>query len=156
VVQELLIHEVSRSQTTTHHSQYESSGRVISLSQRPLPDNTQHTTDKTPMPPVGFESTITAGEQPQTSALDRAATGAGILLLCKKIIQKPSCSCHDLIGLALTDFWDIMSCRPVNSYRRHGWVWYLHLQGHNTMGQLGFFEKSGLFVNRHSLMPNNI
>jgi len=32
----------SRSHTTTHHSRQDSSGRVISLSQRPLPDNTQH------------------------------------------------------------------------------------------------------------------
>ena len=27
------------------------------------------------MPPVGFEPTISAGERPQTDALDRAATG---------------------------------------------------------------------------------
>ena len=27
---------------------------------------------------VGFESTISAGERPQTHALDRAATGTGI------------------------------------------------------------------------------
>ena len=37
----LLIHEVSRSHAT-HQSREESSGRVISLSQRPLPYNTQH------------------------------------------------------------------------------------------------------------------
>jgi len=30
------------------------------------------------MPPVGFESTISAGERPQTYALDRAATGTGL------------------------------------------------------------------------------
>ena len=29
------------------------------------------------MPPVGFESTIAAGEQTKTYALDRAATGTG-------------------------------------------------------------------------------
>ena len=29
------------------------------------------------MPPVGFEPTVSAGEQPQTYALDRAATGTG-------------------------------------------------------------------------------
>jgi hypothetical protein len=29
------------------------------------------------MPPAGFESTISAGERPQTYALDRAATGTG-------------------------------------------------------------------------------
>ena len=36
----LLIHEVSRSHTTTHHSRQDSSGRVISSSQRPLPNDT--------------------------------------------------------------------------------------------------------------------
>ena len=30
------------------------------------------------MPQVGFEPTISAGERPQTYALDRAATGTGI------------------------------------------------------------------------------
>jgi len=33
------------------------------------------------MPPVGFELTILAGEQPQTYDLDRAATGTGEFLL---------------------------------------------------------------------------
>ena len=40
--QALLIHEVSRSHTTSHQSRQDSSGRVINPSQRPLPDNTQH------------------------------------------------------------------------------------------------------------------
>jgi hypothetical protein len=31
------------------------------------------------MPPVGFEPTISAGERPQTYALDRAASGTGKL-----------------------------------------------------------------------------
>ena len=30
------------------------------------------------MPPVGFEPTISAGERPQTYALDRTATGTGL------------------------------------------------------------------------------
>ena len=34
--------DVSRSHTTTHHSRQDSFGRVISSSQRPLPDNTRH------------------------------------------------------------------------------------------------------------------
>ena len=38
----LLIHEVSRSHTTTHRNRQDFSGRVISSSRRPLPDNTQH------------------------------------------------------------------------------------------------------------------
>jgi len=33
------------------------------------------------MPPVEFETTISAGERPQTYALDRAATGTGFILL---------------------------------------------------------------------------
>ena len=33
------------------------------------------------MPPVGFEPTNSAGERPQTDALDRAATGTGVLQL---------------------------------------------------------------------------
>ena len=34
------------------------------------------------MPPVGFEPAISAGERPQTYALDRAATGTGYVALC--------------------------------------------------------------------------
>ena len=77
-----LIHEVSRSHITTHHSRSGSSGRVISSSQRPLLDNTQHSqqTDIHAPPRAGFEPTISAGERTQTYALDRAATGIGILL----------------------------------------------------------------------------
>ena len=33
------------------------------------------------MPPVGFEPTISAGERPQSYALDRAATGSGLYLV---------------------------------------------------------------------------
>jgi hypothetical protein len=33
------------------------------------------------MPPVGFEPTISAGERPQTYALDRAVTGTGFKLM---------------------------------------------------------------------------
>ena len=49
----LPIHEVSRPHTTTEHNRYDSSGRVISPSHRPLPDNTQHSQqtdiDRTPL-----------------------------------------------------------------------------------------------------------
>ena len=41
-VQGLLSPEFSISHTTTHHSRYDSSGRVISSSKRPVPNNTQH------------------------------------------------------------------------------------------------------------------
>jgi len=50
-----------------------------------------HTTLTTDMPPVGFEPTISAGERPQTYALDRAATGSGNFstLSCTFIISGP-------------------------------------------------------------------
>ena len=38
------------------------------------------------MHPVGFEPTVSAGERPQTFALDRAATGTGqYLILAPKL-----------------------------------------------------------------------
>ena len=36
------------------------------------------------MPPVGFKSTISAGERSQTYALDQAATGPAIKILVVK------------------------------------------------------------------------
>ena len=39
------------------------------------------------MPPVGFEPTISAGELPQTYALDRAATRTG-KQICKIYIER--------------------------------------------------------------------
>ena len=55
---------------------------MINSSQRPLPDNTQHSQQTNIHAPVGFEPTISAGERPQTYALDRAATGT-----CPAIIR---------------------------------------------------------------------
>ena len=78
--QGLLINEVSRSQTTTQHSRYDSSGREISSSQRALPDN-RHYLQQTTMSPVGFEPTISASERPQTYTLDCSANGTGLHLL---------------------------------------------------------------------------
>ena len=49
---------------------------------RDLPDNTQQS-QQTSMPPVGFEPTISAGEQLQTYALDRVATGTDIRTIAK-------------------------------------------------------------------------
>jgi hypothetical protein len=50
---------------------------VISSSQRPLPDNTQHSQQTDIHAPVGFEPTISRVERPQTYVLDRTATGTG-------------------------------------------------------------------------------
>ena len=51
-----------------------------SACRRDLYLTTHNTCDRqTSMPPVGFEPTISAGERLQTYALDRAATGTGVL-----------------------------------------------------------------------------
>ena len=38
------------------------------------------------MPPVGFEPTISAGERPQTYALDRTATGTGKVVVVVVVV----------------------------------------------------------------------
>jgi len=52
----LLIVEVSRSHTTTHHSRYDSSGRVISSPQKTLPDNTKHSLQTNIHAPFGIRT----------------------------------------------------------------------------------------------------
>jgi len=85
VDQGLLIHEVSISHTTMHHSRQDSSGQVTRSSQRPLPNNTQHSQQTKTYAPVVFEPTISAGEGPQAYALDRAATVTGSI--CFKLLE---------------------------------------------------------------------
>ena len=75
--QGLLIHDVSRSHTTTHYSRQDSSEKVMSSSQRPLPDNEHNTHNRHPCPRAGFEPAFSTGERLQTYALDRAATRTG-------------------------------------------------------------------------------
>ena len=68
--------------TQAHHNRQDSSDLP---QQRPLPDN-KHNIHKrqTPMFPVGFEPTISASEQPQTHVFDRARSGIGFLVNCKR------------------------------------------------------------------------
>ena len=62
--------------TLTHTTPGRTSGQVTGLSQRPLYLTTLDTHKRqTSMPPAGFEPAIPGREQPQTHALDRAATG---------------------------------------------------------------------------------
>ena len=76
VGQGLLIHEVSRS-----HTRWTTFGRTPldewSARCRDLYLTTFNTHNRqTSMPQVGFEPTISAGERPQTYAIDRVVTGA--------------------------------------------------------------------------------
>ena len=50
---------------------------MISQTQRPLLDNTQHSQETNIHALVGFEPAISASERQQTHAFDRAATGIG-------------------------------------------------------------------------------
>ena len=51
---------------------------MISPTQRPLPDNTQHS-QQVSIPPAGYEPKFPPNERPQNLALDRAATVIGRL-----------------------------------------------------------------------------
>jgi hypothetical protein len=53
------------------------------------------------MPLVGFEPTISAGEQPKTYALDRAAIGTGYLADIYMYILAPSPDLHPSSGSKL-------------------------------------------------------
>ena len=44
------------------------------------------------MPPVGFEPTVSAGERPQTYAIDRAASGTGVRILLRIFKQDRQCT----------------------------------------------------------------
>jgi hypothetical protein len=71
----------SRGFYVTHNDAPQSVGLHSLSSQRLLPNNNNNNKNthnrQTFIPPVGFEPTISAGEWPQTYALDGAATGTG-------------------------------------------------------------------------------
>ena len=101
--------DVSRSHTTTHRSRQDSSGRVISSSQRPLPDNTRHSQQTNTHAPGGIRTQISAGERPQAAPLLRSwvrfPPGAQIFVCCE---------CRVLSGRGLCDE---LITRPEESYR---------------------------------------
>jgi hypothetical protein len=74
----LLFLWVSKSHTTTHHSRYDPSGRVIGPLQRPLLDKSynRHTT----MPPLGIETQSQQASDRTCMSLDPAATGIGLCI----------------------------------------------------------------------------
>jgi hypothetical protein len=81
VGQDLLSIQALRSHSDTPHSV-----RLlwISPTQRPLPDNTQHSKQpRIHAPRAGFEPTIPASERRRTKTLDCAVTGIGFYNLQK-------------------------------------------------------------------------
>ena len=61
--------------TQTHHTRYNSPGRVIGPSQRPLPDNTQHA-QETDIDSLGRIQTHNPSKR--AAALDSETTGIGV------------------------------------------------------------------------------
>ena len=75
-------HPLSLGFYITHNDTLQSVGHLWTSDQPVAETSTwQHNTEnrQTTMPLLGFESTISANEQPQTHALDRAATEIGII-----------------------------------------------------------------------------
>ena len=76
--------------TITHHTQLDSTWRVIGPSQRPPPDNTQQSRKTDIHDPAGYETAISGSEGPQNHAFESTAACFGsdtsiivILLLIK-------------------------------------------------------------------------
>ena len=101
--------DVSRSHTTTHHSRYDSSGRVISSSQRPVPDNTRHSRQTNIHVPGGIRTTISAGERPAAAHLLRSW-----VRIPPGTWKFVCCECRVLSGRGLCDE---LITRPEESYR---------------------------------------
>jgi hypothetical protein len=79
VGQDLLIQENPKSHTTTPHTRQDSTGRVISSSQKPPSDNTQHSQETD----IHVRGGIRTHNLSRRAASDRATTGTRILHRCK-------------------------------------------------------------------------
>jgi hypothetical protein len=116
--------------TQTHHIRQDSSGRVISPSQRPLPDNTRHS-QKIFMPPVGFEPAVPTSERPKTHALDRAASGISFEILYIHPVCMCVCVCVCVgvcacvcVYMPITHIWErLLLCMSSNYFS----IWMLGL-----------------------------
>jgi len=90
VGQALLIHHIARSQkrsTTFSRTPLDE----LSARRRGLYLKTHNTHNRqTSLSPEGFEPTISAGERPQTYALERAAPGTGIFYLQRREMSQNS------------------------------------------------------------------
>ena len=105
---DLPILEVCKSHTTTQHSGYDFSGRVITASQRPVPDNTQHS-QQTDVHTLGG---IRIHSLSRRSAVDlrlrprgRPLGSATYCNVCKKIFPFPTlCLCDGVTATVNSDY----------------------------------------------------
>ena len=91
--------DVSRSHTTTQHSRWDSSGRVINSSQRPVPDNTRHSQQTNIHAPGGIRTHDLS--RPQAAHLLRSwvriPPGAWIFVCCECCVLSGRGLCDELI-----------------------------------------------------------
>jgi len=115
--------------THTHNDAPQSIGLSLdewSVRRRDLYLSTHNTQNRhTSMPPVGFKPTISAGEQPQTYALDRAVNGTGSSLYTPPFTSKNSLCYTFFLTHILTwsEFWifvDFRSCVSETAFL----LWY--------------------------------
>ena len=101
VGQDLLIHEVSKLHPSTHHSQYDSYGRVITPSQRLLSDITQHSQQTDNPAPGGIRTHNLSRRAAEDlrhrpcGHLNRHLTGLGpqsSLSMCSQLTSPHNCS----------------------------------------------------------------
>ena len=106
-IYEAPILDVSRSHTTTQHSRQDSSGRVISSSQRPLPDNTRHS-QQTNIHAPRWDSNP---RSQQVSGL-RPPPGAWIFVCCECRVLSGRGLCNELITRAEESYrlWCVVVC----------------------------------------------
>jgi hypothetical protein len=117
VGQGLFIIEASRSHSDIPHPVGLLWTRVTSRTQRPQPDNTQHSQETDILPPGGFEPTKPARERQQTHALDRAA--AAIIVLHKICTDKEG---HEFSVYTLKDsvpYLEVQNISPIGTEVRY-------------------------------------
>jgi len=105
------------------------------------------------MPPVGFEPTISAGQRPQTYALERAATGNGTEVLQTLNIH-PQMSLHHV-----ANFVSNLPSRHKTMYIcLAAYIYTSHHDGECLL-KLGIFSRLRQLVshekNLHSQLPRN-
>jgi len=83
--------------TLTHHTRYDSSGRVISSSQRPLPVNTQHSQETDINSPAEFKLAIPTSKRWPLTA--RPLRWACNMQLAGKILNKCGCSFENIYNV---------------------------------------------------------
>jgi len=100
VGQGILIHEVSRSHTTTHHSRQDSSAQAITSMQTPQNENTQHS-QQTSMPPVGLScvpATSVHARFPPIHLSGKTHVSKWGCPASKRACSERACKTDDLVG----------------------------------------------------------